>query len=104
LPLDLAESLAAAAGKHPGLIAVACSVGRRHPTFALWPADCRGALRRFLIDDAKRRVSDFIEKRGLVEVDFPLLKSSAEPIDPFFNINMPEDLVRAGLMLQDLAP
>jgi molybdopterin-guanine dinucleotide biosynthesis protein A len=104
LPMNLADSLATAADQHPGSIAVACSVGRRHPTFALWPIGCRGALRRFLVDENNRRVSDFIERHGLVEVEFPPLQSSAGPIDPFFNINVPADLVRAGQLLQSLAP
>ncbi|WP_245469793.1 molybdenum cofactor guanylyltransferase MobA, partial [Mesorhizobium sp. M7A.F.Ca.MR.362.00.0.0] len=49
LPLDLVERLAGAADQSPGSIAVACSAGKRHPTFALWPIGCRDALRHFLV-------------------------------------------------------
>jgi len=100
LPLDLVDRLAAAAGDHPGSIAVASSAGRRHPTFALWPTECRDALRHFLVDEDNRRVSTFIERLGYVEVEFPVLQSAG--LDPFFNINVPDDLAEAGRLLQSM--
>ncbi|MER9298819.1 molybdenum cofactor guanylyltransferase MobA [Mesorhizobium sp. M0621] len=102
LPLDLVEQLAAASDRHPGSIAVACSAGKRHPTFALWPTDCRGALRRFLVDEDNRRVSAFIDRHGFVEVEFPVPQSAG--VDPFFNINEPDDLVSAERLLQSMKP
>ena len=104
LPLDLVERLAAATGQRSGSIAVACSAGKRHPTFTLWPTDCRDALRRFLVDEDNRRVSAFIERHDFVDVDFPVPQSAAQPIDPFFNINEPDDLVRAERLLQSMEP
>jgi molybdopterin-guanine dinucleotide biosynthesis protein A len=100
LPLDLVDRLAAAAGRHPGSIAVASSAGRLHPTFALWPTDCRDALRHFLVDEDNRRVSTFIERHGHVEVEFPILQSTG--LDPFFNINVPDDLAEALRLLQSM--
>lgn len=100
LPLDLVDRLAAAAGRHPGSIAVASSAGRRHPTFALWPVGCRDALRHFLVDEDNRRVSAFIERHGHVEVEFPVLQSAE--LDPFFNINVPDDLAQAARLLQSM--
>ncbi|TIV21519.1 MAG: molybdenum cofactor guanylyltransferase MobA, partial [Mesorhizobium sp.] len=44
-PDDLVERLAAATRDRPGVIAVASSGGRWHPTFALWPIGLRDALR-----------------------------------------------------------
>ena len=102
LPLDLVDRLAAAAGKHPGRIAVASSAGRWHPTFALWPTGCGDALRHFLVDEDNRRVSAFIERHGHVEVEFPVLQSAGEPVDPFFNINVPDDLAQAARLLQSM--
>jgi molybdopterin-guanine dinucleotide biosynthesis protein A len=100
LPLDLVGRLAAAAGRHPDSIAVASSAGRRHPTFTLWPVGCRDALRHFLVDEDNRRVSAFIERRAHVEVEFPVLQSAG--LDPFFNINVPDDLAQAARLLQSM--
>ncbi|UCI17374.1 molybdenum cofactor guanylyltransferase MobA [Mesorhizobium sp. B2-1-8] len=104
LPIDLVDRLAAAAGERPGSIAVAFSAGRRHPAFALWPTGCREALRHFLVDEDNKRVSAFIERHGYVEVEFPLLQSAGQPIDPFFNINVPDDLAHAEHLLQSMTP
>ncbi|PDQ20836.1 molybdenum cofactor guanylyltransferase MobA [Mesorhizobium sanjuanii] len=104
LPRDLVERLVAAAGARPGSIAVACSGGKWHPTFALWPTEARAALRRFLVDEDIRRVSAFIERHGFVEVEFSLLKSGEHEIDPFFNINTPDDLAAAERLLQSIDP
>ncbi|UDL90604.1 molybdenum cofactor guanylyltransferase MobA [Mesorhizobium sp. PAMC28654] len=103
LPEDLVERLVDAAGARPDSIAVACSDGKRHPTFALWPTGCRDALRHFLVEEDNRRVSAFIDRHGSVDVEFPmLLKSGPQPIDPFFNINMPGDLAHAERLLQSM--
>ncbi|MEI9431424.1 molybdenum cofactor guanylyltransferase MobA [Mesorhizobium sp. Cs1299R1N3] len=102
LPLDLVDRLAAAVDERPGSIAVAFSSGRRHPTFALWPTGCREALRHFLVDEDNKRVSAFIEQRDYVEVEFPFLQSAGQPIDPFFNINVPDDLALAERLLQSM--
>ncbi|WP_421913035.1 molybdenum cofactor guanylyltransferase MobA [Mesorhizobium sp.] len=102
LPDDLAEKLGAAEAAHPGSIAVACSNGKRHPTFALWPIGCRDALRHFLVEEDNRRVSAFIDRHGSADVEFPVTKSDGQSIDPFFNINMPGDLAHAEHLLQSM--
>ncbi|ESX82296.1 molybdenum cofactor guanylyltransferase MobA [Mesorhizobium sp. M0027] len=104
LPKDMVERLLAAAYARPGSIAVACSGGKRHPTFALWPLGLDQALRQFLVEEDNRRVSAFIDRHGFVEVDFPILKSRGAEIDPFFNINTPDDLARAAHLLQSIEP
>ena len=103
-PGNLVERLAAAAREQPGAIAVASSKGQWHPTFALWPLGLRDALRHFLVDDDNRRVSAFMERHGLIAVDFPMLDVSGEQIDPFFNVNTPHDLAEAERLLQSLKP
>lgn len=102
LPADLVARLAAAAAGRPGSIAVASSSGRRHPTFALWPLGLRQALRHFLVDEDNRRVSAFIERHDCVEVEFSLLAADGAQIDPFFNINTPDDLAVAERLLQSI--
>ncbi|MDG4881524.1 molybdenum cofactor guanylyltransferase MobA [Mesorhizobium sp. WSM4884] len=103
-PGDLVDRLAAAAGERPGAIAVASSDGRWHPTFALWPLGLADALRHFLVDEDNRRVSAFMERHGFVEVEFPMIEAEGRRIDPFFNINTPDDLAKAESLLQSLQP
>lgn len=104
LPEDLVERLAVATDQRRDVIAVACSGGKRHPTFALWPVMLRGALRHFLVDEDNRRVSAFIDRHDVVEVEFPMLELGGHDVDPFLNINTPDDLAHAERLLQRLAP
>ena len=90
LPSDLVARLAAADAE----IAVAASAGRAHHAVALWPVRLREDLRRALVDDDLRKVSAFIARYRNATVDWP-----AEPCDPFFNINQPEDLAAAEALL-----
>ncbi|MDX8456042.1 molybdenum cofactor guanylyltransferase MobA [Mesorhizobium sp. VK9D] len=103
-PDDLVERLVAAAHDRPGAIAVASSDGRWHPTFALWPLGQREPLRHFLVDEDNRRVSAFIERHGYVAVEFPMIEAGGQRIDPFFNVNTPDDLAEAERLLQSLWP
>lgn len=103
-PGDLVGRLTAATRDRPGAIAVASSDGRRHPTFALWPLGLRGALRHFLVDEDNRRVSAFMQRQGYVEVEFPMIEAGNQKIDPFFNVNTPDDLAAAERLLQSLGP
>ena len=82
LPVDLVARL----GAHP--FAMAESLGRRHPTVALWPVALRDDLRAAL-DGGEHRVGRFAMDHGAVGVAFDA------PQDPFFNINTPEDLAEA---------
>ncbi|QPC93037.1 molybdenum cofactor guanylyltransferase MobA [Mesorhizobium sp. INR15] len=102
LPMDLVERLVEATDQNPGAIAVACSAGKRHPTFALWPLRHRDALRHFLVDEDNRRVSAFIDRHAFVDVEFPTLDLAGQALDPFFNINMPDDLAEAERLLQSM--
>lgn len=103
-PEDVVGRLAAVVKERPGAIAVASSGGKRHPTFALWPLGLHDALRRFLVDEDNRRVSAFIERHGFVDVEFPMWNSCGHEIDPFFNINTPDDLAEAERLLQSMEP
>lgn len=96
-PLDLAQRLAAAG--EPGRIRVAASAGRLHPTFALWPLSLRDQLAAFLQSGNIRRMMTFVELAGMDVVDFPAECFGQTEIDPFFNINTPEDLAEAERLL-----
>lgn len=89
-PCDLAQRLMQAGG---GIVLAASrdAAGRDtdHPTFGLWPIALRDDLRACL-DRGERRVRGFAQAHGAVAAAW-----DAGPLDPFFNINTPEDLDRA---------
>ena len=90
LPTDLAARLAAARGEAGSMIAIAASGGREHYTVALWPVVLRADLRRALVERDERRVGAFIARHGAAVVAWP-----TGPVDPFLNVNTPEDLAAA---------
>lgn len=75
-------------------LACAASNGRANPVFGLWPVRLADDLRRAMVDEEIRKVDVWTARYRLVEVDFP-----AEPFDPFFNTNRPEDLAEAERLL-----
>ena len=90
LPRDLLARLAAARAASGAEIAVATSGGRIHPVVALWPARLAADLRKALVEEGLRKVERWIDRYPNIRVDFP-----HEPVDPFFNVNRPEDLAEA---------
>lgn len=90
-PRDLTAQFSGAVHHRTDLIAVANCASRWHPTFALWPLGLTDALSSYL-EQGGRKVRAFIEMHPHELVDFPL----SEGIDPFFNINTPDDIVTAG--------
>ena len=65
----------------------------RHPTFGLWPVALRDDLRAALNDGLKKVVLWTDRHDGRLAV-FP-----DQPIDPFFNVNTPDDLQMAEAMV-----
>ena len=96
LPEDLVARLAAALDAGP--VAVAASGGRSHYTAALWSVALRDDLLAWLAA-GERRVGAFIARHGASVVDWP-----AEPVDPFLNLNAPEDFVRAEGLVSNCSP
>ena len=84
LPLDLAARLLTAAA--PERPALACSGGRQHPTAALWPLALADDLRAY-VQGGERRLMPWFARHSAAPVEWPTL-----PVDPFLNINRPEDL------------
>lgn len=92
LPRDLVAGLGAAAGTSGlALAASRDQDGRlwRHPTFGLWPVALRGDLRAAL-EGGLRKVVQWTDGHGAGTAEFPSL-----PIDPFFNVNTPDELIEA---------
>ncbi|ARO30485.1 molybdenum cofactor guanylyltransferase [Rhizobium sp. NXC14] len=100
-PIDLVARLAAAL-ERPSQIAIAASEGRSHPVFGLWPVTLATDLEDWIATDAKRRVRDFLLRHDVTEVAFPLHPTRASLLDPFFNINTPDDLIEAERWLEAL--
>jgi molybdenum cofactor guanylyltransferase len=89
VPPDLVAGLYGAIARGAE-IAVASSSGRDHHAVALWPLALRADLRRALVEEELRKVSSFVGRYANATVEWP-----AEPYDPFFNINRPEDIAEA---------
>ena len=98
LPSDLAARLTAVvvAGAPA---AMAASGGRPHPIAGLWPVAAREELRAAVRDDGVRRVSEWAGRQDAVAVEF-----AVDPVDPFFNVNTPDDLAEAEHLLDRLRP
>lgn len=94
LPLDLAERLAELAPDAETIV-IASSLGRTHPVFALWPTALADDLESWLGDEDNRRISTFLARHHVVTVDFPPVTTDHGQLDPFLNINTPEDLALA---------
>lgn len=96
IPLDLARRLYAACDGHRAELAVAASAGRAHPVVGLWPVRLRHNLRRAIVEEGARKVDEWAAQYRLATVEFPF-----DDVDPFFNLNRPEDLVEAERLLED---
>jgi molybdopterin-guanine dinucleotide biosynthesis protein A len=90
LPSDLVERLAAARARDGLPLACARSGDWRHPVVGLWPVALRADLRRALIEEDLRKIEIWTARHGVAIADWP-----DTPVDPFFNVNTPEDAAAA---------
>jgi len=93
LPADLVDRLLAARDQAGAEMACAASLGQVHPVAALWPVRLAPALRHALVEERLHRIDRWTARFKLVHVAF-----AADPVDPFLNINTPEDLEAAGII------
>lgn len=63
---------------------------RTHPVFGVWPIALRDELRKALIDEEMRKIDLWTDRIGITHVPFEV-----DPVDPFFNVNRPENLEEA---------
>ncbi|WP_410010613.1 molybdenum cofactor guanylyltransferase MobA [Phyllobacterium zundukense] len=96
-PDNLVDTLRQAVADAPrGHIGVAASGNRLHPVFGLWPVFLKSDLRRWLSNEKNRRVVAWIEGHPHKIAEFPIMTTqSGASLDPFFNINTPEDIAEA---------
>ena len=90
LPRDVVNQLIEGARRNDVPIAVAASGGRHHPVFAAWSMRLPLSSEDVLQTRGLRKVDDLIAAFANTRVEF-----AATAIDPFFNINTPEDLKHA---------
>lgn len=89
LPGDLIPRLILASGNPAQSPAIAACGGRAHPVCGLWPVVHADALAT-AIQSGTRKVMDWTDSLNTARADFP----ATDP-DPFFNVNTPDDLMRA---------
>ena len=98
LPDDLVARFLAALEETGRECCVARSGEGVHPVIGLWPIGIAGTLAAALVE-GQRKASAWAEQQGAVEVFFPPTQLGGRAIDPFFNINRPEDLAEANALL-----
>ncbi len=101
-PMDLVARLSEEVARRSESIAIAASGGQTHPVFGLWPVELAPDLRTYLESGESRSVSAFLDGRKVAQVDFSA--EAADPLDPFFNVNTPEDLEEAARRPTEIAP
>jgi molybdopterin-guanine dinucleotide biosynthesis protein A len=94
-PSDLASKLLCAAGSGNGAAIARCE-GFPQPVFGCWPTMAAHDLRAFLEKGETYKVMSFARQIGFEFVDFDVDEDKPHP---FFNINTPEDLAMAKLVL-----
>lgn len=98
LPSDLVRQLCNRATR-PDFPVVAQSYGRIHPVVSLWPKSILAPLNEYL-DSGQKSLMGWLRHTPHVTVDF---QAQGEALDPFFNINTPEDLATANLYVSQRA-
>ena len=90
LPADLVTRLHEARTAANVPLACARSGEWRHPVVGLWPVALRADLRHAVVDEDLRKIEMWTARHGVALAEWP-----DKPIDPFFNVNTPEDAAAA---------
>lgn len=94
LPIDLVARLAQAAAQAQAPVAVPQSLGQTHWVFTLVSTAIAADAEQVLAREHVHKVEDWIARFPNVAVPF-----DATLVDPFFNINTPDDFERARTLL-----
>ena len=90
LPDDLVARLSAARERKKKPLACARSGEQRHPVIGLWSVALRDDLRAALCHDGMRKIEAWTARHGVA-----IAQWAATPVDPFFNVNTPDDAAQA---------
>ncbi|OLP48377.1 molybdenum cofactor guanylyltransferase [Allorhizobium taibaishanense] len=99
LPTDLAQKLLTELPDRDSLV-LARSLGRLHPVIGLWPVGLAEIIEDWLVKPDNRKLMVFLEDKPVVAVDFAPVETRVGPLDPFFNVNTPDDLHQAETHLE----
>ena len=91
LPRELVQRLEEARNHEGKPLACAKSGDWRHPVVGLWPVALRAELRHALMKEQLHKIEVWTARYGVATAVWP-----DQPIDPFFNVNTPEDAARAN--------
>jgi molybdenum cofactor guanylyltransferase len=95
MPDDLITRLHEARQNAGVPLACARSGDWRHPVVGLWPVALREDLRHALVEEGLHKIEAWTARHGVAIAHWP-----AKPIDPFFNVNTPEDTAEAERLAQ----
>lgn len=90
VPRDLVRHLADTLATEDAELVTAASGAQTYPVVGLWPVKLRTALQDALIKEGVHKVDAWTRRFRRAVATF-----SAEPVDPFFNANTPEQLAEA---------
>jgi molybdopterin-guanine dinucleotide biosynthesis protein A len=90
LPKNLVARLHEARAATGTPLACARSGEWRHPVVGLWRVALREDLRRALVNEGLHKIELWTARHGIAIADWP-----DAPVDPFFNVNTPDDAARA---------
>jgi len=99
IPADLVDRFLAQLKASPSLL-VARSDAGMHPVVGLWPIDLATDLEDALTR-GNRKAGEFVRRHSALEVYFESTKVGGTLIDPFLNINEPEELAKADALLKE---
>jgi molybdopterin-guanine dinucleotide biosynthesis protein A len=97
LPTNLAARLHEVRAAADVPLACARSGQWRHPVIGLWPVRLRDDLRHALIGEGLHKIELWTARHGIAIADWP-----DTPVDPFFNVNTPEDAAQADAIVAKL--
>lgn len=95
-PANLLSSMLSTQKNTEAEIIFARSNEQAHPTFALWPVSIASKLQRWLQSTNRRSIRVFAQDHNTAYADFTITDPMTG-LDPFFNINTPDDLAQANL-------
>jgi molybdenum cofactor guanylyltransferase len=103
IPADLVERLAEGCGRDENTVALAASPAGTHPICGLWPVALADGLERLLRSGGTTAILAFADRFMRLNVPFDdLVLPNGESVDPFFNVNTPEDVARAEQIVATL--